>query len=888
MTKIGLTTYVEVIKVTALSSHFNTVNVIVGSSRWQNPGNRFDVMGDGVVNINDYNAIVNYIAANGNGVLPRNKPKNEPYVDVNGDGIVNDQDIAQLLAYLQNKKVIDTTATTQYAINDIKLERDLVDPATVSIIKDVAAKMNIFPLNDYLVYLRDLSTNNLTLKEYTDAVASRDSLVFVNKNTIVATHPFTEGCYKDSCVFRLIKARISQSEILPIRFNKTIATSTVESGTGLPMPGTDTSEMPTPTTVADVEEETITYVEQATTTVTTTTATATTTTEVVKPEVTILDTFPNPCVIIGEIKLVRVETNGSKNTSTTACTAKMTSNTTPSPYVSSADSEALFVVEKWYTTAQQMTDACKNSGLAGAENINSIDGQMHFDAVTELKIAEIATGLGSVVISGSLVEEHYTTPWDNFLSYWDGSSFQCKSAVEMGNSMIEKMGCSNSILCPAWKAFNRTNTNSNDKWTSNSGSFPHYLQYDFGSNNPVTINKYAIQQQNSTTTFGFPKSFTLQGSNNNTTWITLDTRTNISIPAQSAWTSYFTFNNGAAYRYYRLRVTAVSGSGTQVSIAELKLICASMDGEDNIETNSCTTIMASNVVPAPKVVSASSEYYSEYRSSYYSAWKAFNGTNLGESDRWMSAISNSPWYIQYDFGSGLAVPINKYAIQEQNYNGSTVINGEIVQEQNYNSNVGFPRDFTFKGSNDGINWIVLDTRVNTAAPGMNKWSNWFTFINGVNYRYYRLNITATNSNLAIPVEDTSTTTPTDCVIVDSTRAIIRSVVVTQYKKAERTTAVFQTAGHKQTTLYSNQDLIITFNSYDTKGVNSAALWLDGVKITTITGPWANTTIGGMNFSVVIGKRCSGVHNYSIVATTTDGKKTTPSYACWFTVLEGGS
>jgi len=359
---------------------------------------------------------------------------------------------------------------------------------------------------------------------------------------------------------------------------------------------------------------------------------------------------------------------------------------------------------------------------------------------------------------------------------------------------------------------------------------------------------------------------------------------NVSAPGPASWSPYFTFNNGTAYRYYRLSITAVVGNINRAVVAELKLICASMDGADNSATNACTAIMASNNVPSPNATNASSEYYSEYRSTYYSAWKAFNKTNLGESDRWISAASIAPWYVQYDFGAGNATAINKYAIQEQNYSGTTVVNGEIVNEQNYNCDNGFPKDFLLQGSNDASNWTTLDTRTSIAAPGMNNWSDWFTFDNGTSYRYYRVYITAINGQLPMPIAGETTS---DCVITASSNATIRNVVITQYNEDERT-STFATTGHSQTTLYSNQDLLITFNAHDYQGVYTASLWLDGIKIPITTGPQANTSIGGMDFGVAIGKRASGTHTYTIIATNNDGYSTSPSYSCWFTILQGGA
>ena len=898
MTQIGLTTYVEVIQVTPLLSSFNISNVILGVSRWQNPGNRFDVLDDGVVDINDYNAIINYITSHGSGVLPKNRPTNQPYVDVNGDGGVTNQDVSQLLAYLQSKKLIDTTPTKGYDISDFKIQRDLLNPITVTTVKDVAAQKNIFPTSDYLIFSRDLSTNDLTEITYTTAVASRDSLVFINKNVIVPVHPWTPGCYNDSCVFRLIKSRIAASEILPIRFNKTVGTVGVAAGTGLPMPGTDTSEMPPQPTVAEV---------------------ITPTPIVVVPPTVLLDLFPSPCAIIGEVKLVCTSANGSANSGIVTCTAKMTSNTTPAPYVASADSEhgannptylgQYFFKSYRYGVLQISTtldpatqdfyhwiggDYEINWALSGGDDPARMAGFIDPRTIpgAYLICLEDQPGPRSSVFDACVL----VVPQPN-------GTVKCLQNGESDHTYQHKLfGPNGSVLfdpfahgdvwytydvaasdCPAWKAFNQTNVDAGDQWESDTTAFPHYLQYDF--NSAVVVNKYAIRERNSADYTGFPSSFTLQGSNDDINWVVLDTRAGTPAPGPNSWSAYFTFSNSTAYRYYRLNVSAVIGGGSRTNIAELKLVCYSIG--DNANTSACTTAMSSNTIPVPNVVSASSEYYSEYRGEYYSAWMAFNQTNLGESDRWISAASVAPWYIQYDFGAGFAVPINKYAIQEQNYDGTAVVNGTIINEQDYNSGDGFPRNFMLQGSNDATNWTTLDTRINIDPPGVNAWSDWFTFSNGTVYRYYRIYITAVNGQLPMPiVAPVTPSAPSDCVIVSSSDATVRGVVITQYNESERTTPEFQTAGQTQTTLYSNQDLWITFNAYDANGVYIAELWLDGVKVPITTGPNQDTRTGGVNFGVAIGKRAAGVHNYSIVATNNNGVVTTPPYACWFTVLGG--
>jgi hypothetical protein len=63
-----------------------------------------------------------------------------------------------------------------------------------------------------------------------------------------------------------------------------------------------------------------------------------------------------------------------------------------------------------------------------------------------------------------------------------------------------------------------------------------------------------------------PKNWTLQGSNNGTSWTTLDTRTNETFATRLLKKTY-TFTNSTSYAYYRLNITAV-GSGSIMQMSE--------------------------------------------------------------------------------------------------------------------------------------------------------------------------------------------------------------------------------------------------------------------------------------------------------------------------------
>lgn len=90
----------------------------------------------------------------------------------------------------------------------------------------------------------------------------------------------------------------------------------------------------------------------------------------------------------------------------------------------------------------------------------------------------------------------------------------------------------------------------------------------FQANTPQVVVRYTITSANDVPNRD-PRNWTLQGSNNGSTWTTLNTQTNQSFSARFQTKSY-TLTNSTAYTYYRLNVTAVqSGSIMQMSEWEL-------------------------------------------------------------------------------------------------------------------------------------------------------------------------------------------------------------------------------------------------------------------------------------------------------------------------------
>jgi len=79
-----------------------------------------------------------------------------------------------------------------------------------------------------------------------------------------------------------------------------------------------------------------------------------------------------------------------------------------------------------------------------------------------------------------------------------------------------------------WKAFNRDVTSTDSHWASAyQAAFPQYVQVDLGSGNGIAATSYSITAGKDGKETQGPKTFTLQGSNDNSTFSDLNTQTNV-------------------------------------------------------------------------------------------------------------------------------------------------------------------------------------------------------------------------------------------------------------------------------------------------------------------------------------------------------------------------
>lgn len=108
---------------------------------------------------------------------------------------------------------------------------------------------------------------------------------------------------------------------------------------------------------------------------------------------------------------------------------------------------------------------------------------------------------------------------------------------------------------PGEVAANLADANPDTKWLAFASS--GWVRYQLAS--PAKVVRYSLTSANDSPERD-PKSFTLQGSSDGTTWTDLDTRSNIDFPGRFAKQD-FTVATPGAYAYYRLNVTAVHSGG---------------------------------------------------------------------------------------------------------------------------------------------------------------------------------------------------------------------------------------------------------------------------------------------------------------------------------------
>ncbi|NBU23936.1 MAG: hypothetical protein EBS38_08575, partial [Actinobacteria bacterium] len=244
-----------------------------------------------------------------------------------------------------------------------------------------------------------------------------------------------------------------------------------------------------------------------------------------------------------------------------------------------------------------------------------------------------------------------------------------------------------------------------------------WVKVDLGTGRSLSCSNYSIRNPNVST--DALRNWVLEGSNDDTNWTTVDSRTSdTSLSGSGAWAN-FTCNQGVttSFRYWRIRQTGLNSSsqntlymgeftpyGTLTITNPTTFTLGSFGDQSDIFyalgrlsalswTNAWVNPAASGIV----TVTASSVDPAGGNVSML--------TDRTRSDFYTNNVANS--WVQFDFGS-------------------RTVRLDAYQLRNYGFAINIIRSWRVRGSNDGSAWTDLDIRNNdatlTAAHQYGQWT----------------------------------------------------------------------------------------------------------------------------------------------------------------------
>jgi gliding motility-associated-like protein len=331
-------------------------------------------------------------------------------------------------------------------------------------------------------------------------------------------------------------------------------------------------------------------------------------------------------------------------------------------------------------------------------------------------------------------------------------------------------------------------------------AFPILARYQF--NSAVVVAQYALTSGNDAVDRD-PKNWTIEASNDGVAWTTIDTRNNESF-SNRIQTRVFDITTPASYLYYRLNISATVGTA-HFQLSEWRLLNQSapngaptaltayatsgaeinLTWTDNSINESSFVIERGidgiNYTPIGSVPGNTTTYSDNagllLNTMYYYRVKAMNNTGSSTYATGNTQTLNLHGAVVdiTDDGGSLTVSV-------ENSGGATAAEGSPkLIDNNYNTkylafgNVpvgGYwlcykaklsyavtsytlttandaagrdPKTWQFQGSNDSLNWNLLDTRTNISTPTRGAKYK-YSFTNTTAYTYYRLLVSEKNGS----------------------------------------------------------------------------------------------------------------------------------------------
>lgn len=220
------------------------------------------------------------------------------------------------------------------------------------------------------------------------------------------------------------------------------------------------------------------------------------------------------------------------------------------------------------------------------------------------------------------------------------------------------------------------------------------------------VNSYTLTSGNDAASRD-PKDWTLAGSNDGTNWTTIDSRTGETF-AERNETKEYSFNSTTAYKHYRLSITANNGDGL-FQMSEWRLL------ETDVDEIDLTDFILANVTVSKENP---------------------GGPDANEGSKKVVDGDTNTKFLIFDYPTD-------FWMQQEFYNKAVVNQYTLTSGNDAPSRD--PKNWVLAGSDDGANWVSLDTRTDESFSSRNE-TRVFDFESTTPYKYYRMFITSNNGD----------------------------------------------------------------------------------------------------------------------------------------------
>jgi len=332
---------------------------------------------------------------------------------------------------------------------------------------------------------------------------------------------------------------------------------------------------------------------------------------------------------------------------------------------------------------------------------------------------------------------------------------------------------------PAWKAFaDYSSYAAEQRVIDGTADYPKHIVYDFGTPTFIDVYKLKLGTAKDTAPKRAPKTIAFSGSNDGTTWTTLDSR-----PSETGWSASqertYSFPSERAYRYYRISFSASNDGENIIEFFRLQYgrqsrnkFIVDLDGLDDSDLTNISTAGSGHLSAGDGVLSGDLNLTTGWKSKLY----YIDGTiDLAGHEMWLNGLDgtgtitdSSSFDLTNPSGtvsstntfSGSTVAANAFCdaasydathrvlanistqspIQiDYTFPAATVVNAYRVMSNGNSSSAGAraPKSIKFYGSNDGIEWTELDDRSHETCWVMNEMRQ-YEFTNETAYTRYRI------------------------------------------------------------------------------------------------------------------------------------------------------